>query len=151
MSERHRLPSLGMVRVPDQPPTVDGARAALGGRAATLEGAGAVVRMPSGRLAVVVFVAPHEQDVWIGEGRFARATESLEPAPATPELEAVAADARRFARLSEGDPVRYLDRSGAPHEGTLIEKCRYGALVLAPDERVLAVSFRRVFPRDSLP
>ncbi|MDQ3033168.1 MAG: hypothetical protein M3Y87_12185, partial [Myxococcota bacterium] len=96
---------------------------------------------------VVVFTSTSERDVWIGEGRFQRVTAAAcEPAGSAPhpELDAVAADARRFAAMSEGDPVRYRDRHDRDHEGQLVEKCRYGALVLGEGERILAVSFRRL-------
>lgn len=149
MASRVRLRSLGLgpVRVPAGPPSVDDARAALGGRASTvISGAGERVRIASSE-GVVVFASTSERDVWIGEGRFRRvapaACEPIEPMP-DPELDAVAADARRFAAMSEGDPVRFRDRHDGDHAGQLVEKCRYGALVLGPDERVIAVSFRRL-------
>lgn len=150
MASRVRLPSLGLgaVRIPAGPPSVDDARAALGGRASTGPEAGARVRI-GGSEGVVVFASASERDVWIGEGRFQRvAADACEPAPraSSAELDPVAADARRFAGLAEGDAVRYRDRHDREHEGQLVEKCRYGALVLRADARVVAVSFRRVAP-----
>lgn len=154
---RHRLHTFGAVRVPAGPPTVDEARASLGGRASSIDastaGAGAIVRIVEGpgqgARGVVVFASEHERDVWIGEGRMRRiaaerCAEIEGPAPAP--LEPVAADAARFAALSEGERVRYLDRLGRTHAGTLVEKCRYGALIEADDARVLAVGFRRIAP-----
>jgi hypothetical protein len=136
-------------------PTVDQARETLGGRASTDHTAGARVRVGSVRGAaiegVVVFGSERERDVWIGEGRFQRIaagdceTLSLgDPALGDRALDAVADDARRFATFVEGAAVRYLDRSGRAHEGTLVEKCRYGALVMGEGGRILAVGFRRI-------
>jgi hypothetical protein len=53
---------------------------------------------------------------------------------------------RLFASLSEGDRVRFASAASAAAEGLLIEKCRYGALVLDDEEKVLAVGFRRLWP-----
>ena len=154
MASRVRLRSLGLgaVRIPAGPPSVDDARAALGGRASTvISSAGARVRVASSE-GVVVFASTSERDVWIGEGRFQRvaaaACEPIEPTPHA-ELDAVAADARRFAAMSEGDSVRFRDRQDRDHAGQLVEKCRYGALVLGEDARVIAVSFRRLMQIES--
>jgi hypothetical protein len=100
---------------------------------------------------VVVCEADGELDVWIGEGRLqrlaaARATlDRIEPDHA---LADVAADALVHASLSEGQRLRFLTRDGASREGVLAEKCRYGALV-SHEGRVLAVSFRRLWPLDA--
>jgi hypothetical protein len=154
MPERPRfhLQTFGAVRLPAGPPTVDEARASLGGRAATSPDAGCVVRVggagTAAALGVVVFASPEERDVWIGQGRLQRvSSERCEPVegPVDPSLGEVAADAARFAALSEGVEVRYLDRLGKAHLGRLVEKCRYGALVEDTDGRVLAVSFRRLW------
>lgn len=133
------------------PPTIEEARHGLGGRASTEDRAGARVRVADARgglvEGVVVFASPAEDDVWIGEGRFRRVPPSQCVAldRGDPALDAIEADARRFAALREGEPVRFLDRSGREREGTVVEKCRYGALV-ADGSRILAVSFRRVAP-----
>lgn len=144
---RHHLRTFGAVHVPAGPPTVEEARASLGGRASTSLDAGALVRVSDGAVGVVVFASHDERDVWVGEGRLRRVAaercaELEGPAPAA--LLPVAADAARFAGLPEGARVRYLDRLGRAHAGTLVEKCRYGALVESEDARVLAVSFRRL-------
>lgn len=154
MSSRVHLPTvrtLGAVRIPSGPPTVDDARASLGGRASTDPRAGVCVSIVERggvrTTGIVVFASGEERDVWVGEGRFRRAdAASCEPAETATDdsLDAIAEHARRFAALSEGDAVRYLDRDDHAHEGQLVEKCRYGALVLAPDGRVLAVGFRRI-------
>jgi hypothetical protein len=152
LGSRVHLPSLGLgaVRIPAGPPSVDDARAALGGRASTDAGAGALVRLGATE-GVVVFASATERDVWIGEGRFQRvATATCVPSDGAsrPDLTPVASDARRFAALAEGDAVRVRDRSDREQDGRLIEKCRYGALVLCEEERVIAVSFRRIHARE---
>lgn len=134
------------------PPTIEQARHGLGGRASTEGRAGARVRVadPRGGLVegVVVFASATEDDVWIGEGRFRRVppAQCIVLERGDPALDGVEIHARRFAGLREGEPVSYLDRSGREHEGTVVEKCRYGALV-ADGSRIVAVSFRRVAPR----
>ena len=134
-------------------PAVDAVRKQLGGRAST-EHAGSVVavRVSDGGVlpAVVLFSAGDERHVFTGNGQVRRTRASqLErhggevPAP----LRRVAADATVFATLSEGDRVRYADPLDGVATGTLVEKCRYGALVLREaDETVLGVGFSRVWP-----
>jgi hypothetical protein len=135
-------------------PTIDSAREALGGRIATERGPGAVVDVSMKRggdaRGVVVCVSGESRDVWIGEGRFVRTSSDRvrSTRESTAELDAVAAHARRFAQLREGDPVRATRRDGTMVDGTLLEKCRYGALV-AKGDAVLAVSFQRVIAAPS--
>lgn len=151
MAERSRfsLATLGLDVDVGASPTIDAAREALGGRLATERGAGEIVVVTMKRGAdargVVVCVSGESRDVWIGEGRFVRTSRDRVRVVDEPidELEAVAADARRFALLREGELVRATRRDGTSVEGTLLEKCRYGALV-ARAGKVLAVSFRRV-------
>lgn len=133
------------------PPTIEQARAGLGGRAATEARAGLRVRLGDADAAVegvVVFASPREDDVWIGEGRFKRVSPGdwVASDRSDPSLEPIEADARRFAALGEGAPVTFVDRMGRSHDGTLVEKCRYGALV-SDGARIVAVSFRRIAPR----
>ena len=64
-----------------------------------------------------------------------------------PQLAPVAADARVFGLLVEGHEVRYADGRGALREGRLVERCRYGALVLRREDGVVvAVGFRKLWP-----
>ena len=82
-------------------------------------------------------------------GSVARGSTTLEPftGAAPEELRRVATDARLFASLREGQQVRYVDPLDGMTTGTLVEKCRYGALVLREgDETVLGVGFSRVWP-----
>ena len=62
------------------------------------------------------------------------------------ELEKIAGDARLFGQLAEGQPVRYADDAGALVNGKVVEKCRWGALVLRDDGAVVAVGFRKLWP-----
>lgn len=146
---RFALDTLGLEFDVGSSPTIESAREALGGRLSTERGPGAVVDVSMKRggdaRGVLVCVSGESRDVWIGEGRFVRtgrervrvATESSR------DLDTVASDARRFALLREGELVRATKRDGTTVDGTLLEKCRYGALV-AKGDAVLAVSFRRV-------
>lgn len=138
---------------PGSQPKVDDARAALGGRATTSALAGALVRVMNParepQLGAVVFADDTSVDVWVGDGRIRR-VRSHDVAVAhdvgAHPFAAVAADARVFASLPEGARVRFISPLGVTLEGTLREKCRYGGLVLGLDGKLLAVSFRRLFP-----
>jgi len=135
-------------------PSIESAREALGRRVISERGAGAVVVVTMKRggdaRGVIVCVSGESRDVWIGEGRFVRTAASrVRPADESDaDLDAVARDARRYAALREGEPVRATKRDGTHLDGTLLEKCRYGALV-ARGDAVLAVSFRCVMPAPS--
>jgi hypothetical protein len=155
-SSKRSLPSLGARDVPSGVPSIDEAREALGGRVTTTSPrAGALARFRDARgrdvEGVVVCDTTDELDVWIGEGRLQRlpaARVTLAPLGADHALADVGADARVFVSLAEGRRVRFLTRSGSSHEGVLAERCRYGALV-SHEGRVLAVSFRRLWPLDA--
>jgi hypothetical protein len=67
-------------------------------------------------------------------------------ADAPEALALVAADARVFWLLVEGQSVRWADGEGALRDGKLVEKCRYGALVLRADGAIIAVGFRKLWP-----
>jgi hypothetical protein len=130
------------------PPTVDAGRKRLGGRASTEAGAGELVLLRDQRNGVVLFVRGDQLDVWT-EGDVVRRVRRADVRPfegaASPDLLAVAADARIFAVLREGERVGFQHEAG-PGEGTLVEKCRFGALVERGDGTVLAVGFRRLSP-----
>lgn len=150
-SPKITLPTLGARAAP---PSVEEARATLGGRVTLPADArlGALARFTDARGAgaegVVVCETDREVDVWIGEGRFQRvAIERVrcDRVADTHPLADVAADARLFGSLAEGQPIRFLGRDGRDREGVLAERCRYGALV-SHDGRLFAVSFRRLWP-----
>ena len=133
-------------------PTVDKARSALGGRGSTGPEAGTVVAVPGGVLGrdigVVVYASATERDVWVGGGKLKRVpadrVEAATDGEVTAGLLTIAGEARAFAALDEGQAVRFQTKAGEVKAGTLVEKCRYGALVLDDDDKVLAVSFRRI-------
>ncbi|MBK8170485.1 MAG: hypothetical protein IPK60_09080 [Sandaracinaceae bacterium] len=134
---------------PRSPPTVDDARQGLGGRAQTTNEAGLAVRLSSGTLGIVVFASGDTFDVCTKDGRFHRTVkESVTHVDAAlpTELVEIAADARTFASMQEQQRIRYQSPRREIREGLLIEKCRYGALVLNEDQKVLAISFRRIWP-----
>lgn len=139
---------------PDRRPTVDSVRARLGGRAATEPGAGELVTVDLGaglsQPGVVIFTRGDDVDVWTGEGVVRRARWDVvrpRPGPAPDALAQVAADAAAFAGLFEGQRVKYRADAGTG-EGTLVEKCKFGALVERDDHTIVGVSFRRLWPAE---
>lgn len=133
-------------------PTADAIRKRLGGRASTDPGAGEIVTLKIDgsveRAGVVLFTHGDEIDVWLESGVVRRSHRaSAEPArgAVSKDLTDLASDARIFGELSEGQRVRYL-HDARLDEGTLVEKCRFGALVLRDDGAIVGVGFRRVWP-----
>ena len=150
-------------------PSIDAARARLGGRISEVDSPpagfapGVVVtfalggsnpgpdvrRMPG----VVVFASQTEVHVLLDGIRLRRMppTDLMvhEGNGIAIELEKIAGDARLFGQLIEGQAVRYADDSGALIEGKVVEKCRWGALVLRDDGAVVAVGFRKLWPAPS--
>jgi hypothetical protein len=124
--------------------TLERARQQLGGRAASHGRAGEIVAVGK-RVGVVLCSDAKGCDVWVGNDRTQRVP-SRQASPVlgatTPELDAVAADARCFAGLAEGDDVLF----DGSITGRLIEKCRFGALVARADGKIFAVGFRRFTP-----
>jgi hypothetical protein len=134
--------------------TLDSVRARLGGRANSDPGVGQLVRAQLGGgiaiVGVVMFVSGDELRVLADNGgvrRCARsATAPLEGA-LPPELVRLAAEARGFAALREGEPIRFLGPgSEGGCEGILVEKCRFGGIVARDDGGLLGVGFRRIWP-----
>jgi hypothetical protein len=128
--------------------SIEAVRARLGGRARTDLQAGRVVCfLDTGAMGVVLFGHGAEVHVFSNAGWVRRTTTDAitqvsEPAQ---DLNAVADDIRVFAALEEGHRVRFQDVGGMA-QGTLLEKCRYGAVVRRDDERILGVGFRRIWP-----
>ncbi|HEY5377467.1 MAG TPA: hypothetical protein VIK01_27495 [Polyangiaceae bacterium] len=128
--------------------TIEAVRARLGGRARTDPQAGRVVCfLDTGATGVVLFGHGDEVHVFSNAGWVRRTTADAltqvdEPAE---DLNDVANDVRVFAALEEGHRVRFQDLGGMA-QGTLIEKCRYGAVVRRDDETVMGVGFRRIWP-----
>lgn len=152
MSRKISLPLTRWSSASSAPPTVDVMRKRLGGRASTEAGAGEIVALAADaggeRTGVVLFARGDELHIWVAEGIVRKTQRSLARpvgSPVTKDLLAVAADARIFGGLREGERVRYHHDHGVG-EGTLIEKCRFGALLLREDGAVIGVGFRRVWP-----
>lgn len=99
---------------------------------------------------VTIFAEADEVHVLLESGAVRRTKRELLSAtePADEEQAALAADIRVYSRLREGEAVRYLNSAGNFLDAKLVEKCRYGALVLRPDGALLAVGFRKLWPRE---
>lgn len=141
-------------------PSIDSARARLGGRVAETDtppagfAPGVLVSFALGNgrrvPGVIVFASKTEVHVLLDSIRLRRlppADLSLHEKITIPiDLEKIAGDARLFGQLVEGESVRYADDGGALVDGKVVEKCRWGALVLRDDGAVIAVGFRKLWP-----
>lgn len=140
-------------------PTLDDARNRLGGRTLDEEppppgiGPGSIVNVVAlggaEHAAVVVFANASEVHVLIDGTKLRRVRPAqLATFDGSPPnlLTKISADAQIFGGLSEGLPVRYADDVGGLLGGRLLEKCRYGALVVREDGAVVAVGFRKLWP-----
>ena len=128
--------------------SLDAVRARLGGRARTDQQAGRVVCfLDTGATGVVLYGRGEEVHVFSNAGWVRRTTADALSQVDEPlaDLRAVVDDVRVFAALEEGTRVRFQDRSGMA-QGTLIEKCRYGAVVRRDDAKLMGVGFRRIWP-----
>jgi hypothetical protein len=153
-------------------PSIDAARARLGGRISEIDmppagfAPGVIVSFPlaspAARAAgdvrrmsgVVVFASRTEVHVLLDGIRLRRLPPSdliiVKDASALElELGKIAGDARLFGQLVEGQSVRYADDAGSLVNGKVVEKCRWGALVLRDDGAVVAVGFRKLWPSPS--
>jgi hypothetical protein len=104
------------------------------------------------RLAVIVHASATEIHALVDGVRLLRVKpETMEPfeGDAPIEIARIAADARVFHTLVEGQPVRYADDTNSLLAGKLVEKCRYGALIVRDDGTVVAVGFRKLWPATS--
>lgn len=139
-------------------PSLDAARARLGGRSEAgppppgfSPGLAVTFALPGGerRAAIVIYAGADEIHVLLDPLRLRRFTSAdLTPHEGAldDELTKLAADARLFGMLTEGQAIRYADDAGALVDGKLIEKCRWGALVAREDGAVVAVGFRKLWP-----
>lgn len=151
------------VAKPAKKPSLDDARARLGGsqrgRSSPPLGVvpGRVVRIRANggdttRMAVVVYASGTEIHALVDGVRLLRVKpETMEAfeGDAPIELARIAADAHVFHTLAEGQPVRYADDTNSLLTGKLVEKCRYGALIVRDDGTVVAVGFRKLWPATS--
>lgn len=143
------------------PPTIEAMRARLGGRLtapgsdadASRAHPGDVVRAGDAdppRAGVVLAADPTTIDVYAGGTVRRTRGGTVRPwlGSIPPEVAQLAARARAFGHLAEGDPVQYTRNEAAagdiPELGTLLEKCRWGALVQRADGVVLGVGFQRL-------
>ncbi len=146
MSSRRPLPVTSSAAA--RPPSVDEARRRLGGRAVSLPGVGEIVVTPAG-VGVILFVETDTFDVWTGDGAGRRVPRgSCRALLDSPQdaLAMIASDARVFASLQEGQPVRFSRSETASDDGVLVEKCRYGGLVERADGVVMGIGFQRLWP-----
>lgn len=159
MPKKVNLPVMG--KPPAKKPTMEVARSRLGGRldagpAPAGFAPGRVVTFPiaSGgrRAGVVVYAGADEIHVLLDPVRLRRLQpEDLEmhDGALDDELVKLAAEARVFGAMTEGQSIRYADDAGTLLDGKLIEKCRWGALVARDDGAVVAVGFRKLWPAPS--
>lgn len=140
-------------------PSIDAARARLGGRvvetapppAGLAPGVVVTFALSTGRRmpGVIVFASPSEVHVLLDGVRLRRLLPeevALHAGDVASHLEKIASDARLFGLLVEGQAVRYADGAGSLVDGKVVEKCRWGALVLRSDGAVVAVGFRKLWP-----
>jgi hypothetical protein len=133
---------------------LESARRKLGGRsiAPSARSPGALVEttLQDGRrlAGILLWASAGSCDVWFDDGLARRTrSESVVPGygPLPEALVRIEAEIRMFAALAEGDRVRW-ERDGVITEGRIVEKCRYGAIVVTRGARVVAVGFRKLWP-----
>jgi hypothetical protein len=152
VSRKISLPLHGKLLDLVAPPTIDVVRARLGGRASAGAPIGEVVRIGDAvppRAGVVLSRENDVVDVLVEQGTVRRTRGSdvrpwLQEIP--DELREIARDVRVFGELREGQAVRFAAEGAVAEPGTLLEKCRWGALVQRADGVVVGVGFRRVVP-----
>ncbi len=136
--------------------SIEAARRKLGGRPAggSARAPGSLVRgtLRDGacRTGVILWDSGGRCDVWFDDGIARRVRASVVTShngPPPPALGRILAEVRIFASLAEGDRVRW-DRSGSLVDGCIVEKCRYGAIVLTREAKLVAVGFRRLWPAE---
>jgi hypothetical protein len=112
----------------------------------------ALLRDGKRHVGVVLWCSEEHCDVWFDDGsaRRVRADAVASYAGSAPDvLSRLAAEVRIFASLAEGDMVRWERAHGlspAVGEGCIVEKCRYGAIIVTRDGKLVAVGFRRLWP-----
>jgi hypothetical protein len=161
MSAERKAPPTGQSEVGSQwrqksglMPALEAARRKLGGRtlAPSTRSPGALVEalLQDGRrlAGILLWASAGSCDVWFEDGLARRARSEIvtDRARPTPEsLVRIEAEVRMFSALAEGDAVRW-ERDGCVTEGRIVEKCRYGAIVITRSTRVVAVGFRKLWP-----
>jgi hypothetical protein len=112
-----------------------------------LQAGRAVCFLDTGAQGVVLYGHGDEVHVFSNAGWVRKTTADAlsQVSELTADLRAVVDDVRVFAALEEGTRVRFQDRWGVAL-GTVIEKCRYGAVVRRDDAAIMGVGFRRIWP-----
>ena len=150
MTKKVNLPVL---TPPDRKPSIDAARARLGGTAqghAMPPGLapGVVVRFEEDGEGVVIFASIVEVHVLLDPSRMRRfAPADLVVHEGAHGFAELATDAHIFGMLHDGQAIRYAVDGGTMVDGIVAEKCRWGALVRRDDATVVAVGFRKLWPR----
>jgi hypothetical protein len=100
------------------------------------------------RTGVVLSASGPMCDVWFDDGiaRRVRADRVSPVGGAIPdEIVRVAAEVNIFVALVEGQRV-FWERSSGIAEAAIVEKCRYGAIVVTHAGKLVAVGFRKLWP-----
>jgi hypothetical protein len=100
------------------------------------------------RPGILLWATREYHDVWLDDGTARRIDSprvTLYGGPLPEPLVRIGAEVRMFASLGEGQRVRWERASGIA-EGCICEKCRFGAIVLTRDRRLVAVGFRKLWP-----
>jgi len=135
-------------------PALEEARRKLGGRSlapsARTPGTLVEATLQDGRrlTGILLWASADSCDVWFDDGLARRAPSETVVARGRPTPESlvrIEAEVRLFSSLAEGDAVRW-ERAGCIAEGRIVEKCRYGAIVVTRSTRVVAVGFRKLWP-----
>lgn len=160
MARRLSLPVADKLLESLGPPTLAAMRTKLGGRSeapaagSIAPGTFVAVGEPSSlaiaaRVGVVLAVGPVDADVYLTRGMVKRTLAALlvvHEGAVPSELAEIRPAIESFAKLEDGQRV-WFERDGVIAEGTLLERCRYGALVGDADGKVLGVGFRKVFDK----
>ena len=149
MTRKFALPVLSPVA---STPSVDRIRQRLGGRASTESGTGEVVSFTTdggiAQTGVILFIRGDELDVYVSDNvvrRIRRSMAKSTDAVVPTSFMRIAESARVFEHLAEGQRVRFPTDDHI-HDGILIEKCRFGALVERNDGKLVGLGFQRVWP-----
>jgi hypothetical protein len=135
-------------------PSIEAARRRLGGRATApshrVPGSLVQVKLQgkAWTKGILLWATERHCDVWFEDGVARRArfhAVTLCAGPMPDGLMRVAGEMRLFTSLVEGERVRW-ERPTEVAEGCIVEKCRYGAIIVSRDNRVVAVGFRKLWP-----
>jgi hypothetical protein len=86
-----------------------------------------------------------EPEGGVGSPRTWRARVTPTSTASAAGLPPLAQGARVFGTLSDGQRVSFENEAGQVAEGALVEKCRFGAIVLCEDNSLVGVGFRKVW------